>query len=331
MNNKALLERPWLKGSLELLKHAVFHFRQGTPADLRFAMIHTDNAIELAGRLYLKMEVRLQDTLSPNEVKELDRYFDKLLKHLSSQLAWDNMTLSKIEYFHEIRNDLYHNGNGISVIPEIVSSYITTASHLLEQMYGINFSQSEKVPETELVSSVVTKNAGELPPERVNHYNREFLAMIVMESLSIAVQLRYAIMGYQTDIESSLRKDMKETIKEHFICRKDEETVFVVIVNLDRIDDWSILMIVEQSKRIQRDLPAEQRSTAKYRLHTITTPKRHPYSMEEDNQRMKMLEQAGWEIEDWKTTLKILSDNGLSEQAEPLKKNVEEYMTRKGA
>lgn len=321
MNDKALLKRPWLKGSLELLKHAVYHFRQGTPADLRFAMIHTDNAIELAGRLYLKMEVRLQDTLSPGEVKELDRYFDKLLKHLSSQLAWDNLTRSKIEYFHEIRNDLYHNGNGISVIPEIVSSYITTASHLLEQMYGVSFSQSEKVPETELVNSVVTKNPGELPPERVNHYNREFLAMKMMESLSEAVQLRYAVMGYKTDRKSTLRMD-KETIRADLICRKDEETVIVGVANFDKFKHnlYLIRVLIDQSRSFQQALPAEQRLNARFRLHTITIPKR-------DDPMMKILEQAGLEIEDWKTTFKILSDNGLSEKAEPFEKMVEEYMT----
>jgi hypothetical protein len=41
--------------------------------------------------------------------------------------------------------------------------------------------------------------------------------------------------------------------------------------------------------------------------------------------RVNLLEQTGWEIEDWKTTLKVLSDNGLAEKAKPLERMIEEY------
>ena len=41
-----MTEKPWVKGPLELLEHGAEHLRVGREKDLRFAIIHVDNALE---------------------------------------------------------------------------------------------------------------------------------------------------------------------------------------------------------------------------------------------------------------------------------------------
>ena len=319
MDDSILSARPWLKGSIELLEHAAHHYRLGSPADLRFAMIHVDNAVELAGRLYLKMEARLQDTLTGEEMRGVERYFDKLMRYLTSQLALDNLTRSNIEYFHEIRNDLYHNGNGISVDPKIVASYITTATKLLEQMYGAKVSFSAEVPESDFVSPVVTKTAGELPPELVNSYKRRFLGMKILKGMEEAVRLRYAIAGYQTEKQSALRSQDR-LLRSDLICRKGDELIIVEVRNLEFANADVFRMLVHQRELFENALSNKEKVFAKFTIHTIS-PRR------EREIAIHMLERAGWEIEDWRTTLRILSENGLEEKAKPLQEMLEEYIS----
>ena len=51
-----MIEKPWVKGPLELLKHGAEHLQAGGEKDLRFAIIHVDNALEVAFSILDKLE-----------------------------------------------------------------------------------------------------------------------------------------------------------------------------------------------------------------------------------------------------------------------------------
>ena len=316
MNEEALAQRPWLKGALELLEHAVFHFRAGTAKDLRFAMIHADNAVELAGRLYLKREKRLQDKLSADKVKEFERNFPKLLQHLNSELAFDTLTHSNIEYFHEIRNTLYHDGDGISVEPHVVSSYLTTAARLLDQMYGVKLSLAGEVPKTELRSPMITIKPGELPQDVEGAHRGRFLFVESQRLFTDAVALRYRVMGYEAAQDFGLRTTGRVIIAD-LIYYKGKETIIAEVKVWSPNRDGRV-QLASQSKSIGEELAAMNVPVPRFRLH-ILSPSRP------DATGLAELGRAGWEVEEWKTTRDILNDHGHADEAEAVELGLRQY------
>lgn len=111
--------KPWAKGPLELLQHAEEHRIGSRDFDRRVALIGFDNAIESSIITYLSL----------NPVQRGGRVFPKLdverwlanfhskiefLEHFAN-LQQKVMPIGRPEiiYYHSLRNDLYHNGNGV--------------------------------------------------------------------------------------------------------------------------------------------------------------------------------------------------------------------------
>ena len=301
--NAVLTERPWLKGIHELIECAVDHYKKGKASDMRFAMIHIDNSVELAGRLYLKMEARLQDTLPPNEMKEVERYFDKLLKQLSRHLALDNITRSNIEYFHSLRNSLYHDGNGISVNPEIVAAYLTIAISLLEQMYGLSIPFDGTIRESDL-ADLISRSAKKVATEVPNNADsspvqKSFYAQIYKKFEDILAK-RYETDGYLVEKSPTLLVDGR-SIKPDMICHRTDIVLIIEIrymipvVNLDVIEE-----LHRRKLLIDRALSKITRTPKIFRMH-VNEGITHSTKISE------------WEVEDWVTTIDIMKQLGHTE------------------
>jgi hypothetical protein len=318
-NKLILIERPWLKGSVELLEHAVSHYKKGSPSDLRFAMIHIDNSIELAGRLYLKMDVRLQDSLSPSEAKEFERHFDKLMKHLSIHLTMDNITRGSIEYFHEIRNNLYHNGSGISVDPDIVNTYIATASRLLYQMFNLKLGLGETDSDEQIVNSIADnskKIESELPPAKAVMQKVTRMSIQLINKFEDLVSKRYQLEGYHVIKERPI-KIYDHYLKFDLVCEKDQKYIFVEVKrDLSKLN-FSILNELKHRKDSisSINVPAIQSKILRLHLETLSAKR----------QRESQFIDLGWEIENWDDTSKILAKYGLQHEVEQFNKFREEY------
>jgi len=131
---------PWTDGPRELLQHAVDHLAQGGDFDRRIAMVSIDNAVELTIKTYLGLPKRARSSHGPSR-KELESasesfpaLLDLLQTHASDRLV--GLSLDDIEWFHRIRNQLYHSGNGITVEKTKVETYFELASSLFENLFG---------------------------------------------------------------------------------------------------------------------------------------------------------------------------------------------------
>jgi hypothetical protein len=54
--------------------------------------------------------------------------------HLAA--AFVGISLADIEFYHRLRNQLYHQGNGLTVVRQMVVVYATLADQLLERLFG---------------------------------------------------------------------------------------------------------------------------------------------------------------------------------------------------
>ena len=126
------MNKPWTDGLRELLQHAVDHISLEGGFDRRIAMISVDNAVELMIKTHLGLPRRARGGSGPSrkELEEASESFPALLDLLDKYDS-DKITglgLDDIEWFHRIRNHLYHSGNGITVEASKVETYLQLAS-----------------------------------------------------------------------------------------------------------------------------------------------------------------------------------------------------------
>lgn len=131
---------PWEEGPKELLQHAVDHLSAGGDFDRRIAMISTDNAVEIMMKTFLSLPKRVRGTPGPSrkELDEAKNSFPAVLD-LVEKYGGDKLTgvsLDEIEWYHRIRNEIYHSGYGVTVEIARVETYLELATILFENLFG---------------------------------------------------------------------------------------------------------------------------------------------------------------------------------------------------
>lgn len=128
----------WILGPKELIEHAITLIDSREEPNLRIAMICIDNAIELMIKSYLALNKRMlgiEFEEYKNGIKTFPKLLNLLQNYSNDKISLDE--LDKIEYFHIIRNNLYHQGSGISVIKSFVTKYVILAQDLLSRLFQI--------------------------------------------------------------------------------------------------------------------------------------------------------------------------------------------------
>lgn len=136
MNN----DPPWASGPGEILRHGLALLKKDTDANRRLAMISIDNAVELTIKTYLGLPKRVTGLgISRKDFQEIAESFpamlDALEKHATDKLT--GVDLGEVEWYHRLRNQLYHQGNGLTVERTKVEIYAQLANTLFENLFGV--------------------------------------------------------------------------------------------------------------------------------------------------------------------------------------------------
>jgi hypothetical protein len=123
-------------------------------------MISVDNAVELAIRTYLGLPKRVRGADGPSR-RDLEAAagFPDLLD-LLEKYGGDKLTgvaLGDIEWYHRLRNTLYHDGNGVTVDPEKVDAYNQIAHLLVQNLFGPIVSPEPEPPAASLLGEFILK------------------------------------------------------------------------------------------------------------------------------------------------------------------------------
>ncbi len=114
--------QPWMRGPFELIRHAYGHFASDGDTDRRIALIGFDNAIEVSIDVYLRLPPRVRNgvEIAKAEKDHAIQNFHTKIEFLDKHVAARKLTLSvpveTLLWYHELRNELYHAGNGM--VPE---------------------------------------------------------------------------------------------------------------------------------------------------------------------------------------------------------------------
>jgi hypothetical protein len=156
------MENTWASGSVELLNHAESHMYEDSAFDKRIAFISIDNSVEISIRTFLSLPARhfLSDKPSQKEVQgalnSLPSLLDLLVKYAADRLV--GIDPMDIEFYHRLRNKLYHDGTGLAVDDNHIAAYFSVAKLLLEKLFEFNYSSKIKWDEPSLEDVVLTWN-----------------------------------------------------------------------------------------------------------------------------------------------------------------------------
>ena len=102
-------------------------------------MLSIDNAVELTIKTFLGLPRRVTgiklsraDHIAMSE--SFPRLLDKLEEVAGQRLV--GIDLGEIEWYHRLRNELYHNGNGLTVERDKVDVYAELAKLLFRNLFG---------------------------------------------------------------------------------------------------------------------------------------------------------------------------------------------------
>jgi len=140
---------PWVSGPGELLRHGLEHLQDDTDINRRLAMISIDNAVELMIKTYLGLPRRVTGiSISRRKYQEISESFPQLLDALEEYAAdkLDGINLGETEWYHRVRNGLYHQGNGLTVERDKVEVYAELAQVLFHNLFGCRLSVEKPAP-----------------------------------------------------------------------------------------------------------------------------------------------------------------------------------------
>ncbi|WMN10843.1 hypothetical protein QYS49_36215 [Marivirga salinae] len=139
------MEKTWASGAIELLKHADDHISKGEAFDQRIAFISIDNSVETAIRTFINIPFSLSGVkFSFKEKEDAGNSFPRMLNLVIDKASdkVSNIELSDVEFYHRLRNQLYHDGTGLSVDKNHLEAYRTIAELLLRNLFQIEISYS---------------------------------------------------------------------------------------------------------------------------------------------------------------------------------------------
>lgn len=136
---KTIHHYPWSSGPGEILRHGLELLRKDSDTNRRLAMISIDNSVELMMKTYLGLPRRVTGlAITRKEYQEASESFPALLdaleKYGSDKL--DGVDLGAMEWYHRLRNELYHQGNGLTVERDKVEIYAELANVLFKNLFG---------------------------------------------------------------------------------------------------------------------------------------------------------------------------------------------------
>ena len=130
--------QPWVTGPAEILEHGLSLLKTDSDRNRRLAMIAIDNSVELAIKTFLGLPKRINGlSITRKEYAEISESFPRLLDALEKYCEdkIEGIDLGEIEWYHRIRNQLYHQGNGLTVEREKVTIYSELAKLLFKNLF----------------------------------------------------------------------------------------------------------------------------------------------------------------------------------------------------
>lgn len=133
---------PWQSGPTELIKYAIEHLHREGEFNQRIAFLLLDVGVETLFKTFLQLPKEVTGTkVSFSErVKASEGNFHELIEGVrkAAGVQLGNIDLTHIQFYHDLRNKLYHQGNGITIPVEKVKGYTSIAVDCLKALLDVD-------------------------------------------------------------------------------------------------------------------------------------------------------------------------------------------------
>jgi len=142
---------PWQNGPTELIEFAIEHLHKETEFDQRISFLLLDVGVEILFKTFLTLpsDVTGVKLKFPDRKKAAEGSFHDLVKAVkaSAPSKISEFNFAHIQFYHDLRNKLYHQGNGITIPTEKAKGYAKLAVRLLEVLLDVNLTHLLREPE----------------------------------------------------------------------------------------------------------------------------------------------------------------------------------------
>jgi hypothetical protein len=134
--------KPWTWGPLELIRHANGHYMARDDTDRRIALIGFDNAVEVCIDVFLNLNPMLRGGYQlEREAKQkaLRNYHTKIEfydSYVQETGADIRISVPAIVWYHSLRNQLYHSGNGMVPEAHVIEGARQAAIDVFRVLFG---------------------------------------------------------------------------------------------------------------------------------------------------------------------------------------------------
>lgn len=142
-------DHPWQLFPSELIRYALDHLRRPSEFDQIVGFLLLDVGVETLLKVFLLLpeEVTKTNMSYHDRKKAAEGNFHELLKGVkkaakTAGYLLQGINLEHVEYFHGLRNKLYHAGNGITVQGDHAEQYKSIAMDLLDRLLGVDVKAS---------------------------------------------------------------------------------------------------------------------------------------------------------------------------------------------
>jgi hypothetical protein len=139
------IQHPWQSGPTELLRYALDHLHRPSDFSQRIAFLLLDVGVETLFKTFLELpEEVTRAKLSYSKRREaVEGSFHQLLRGAKDAAGdrLDGIDLAHVQFYHNLRNKLYHQGNGITVPVDKAKGYASIAVELLHRLLSVDLEQ----------------------------------------------------------------------------------------------------------------------------------------------------------------------------------------------
>lgn len=185
-------------------------------------------------KTYLGLPTRISGLkIARKEYAEFSESFPRLLDALETHAAkkLDGIDLGEVEWYHRLRNELYHQGNGLTVERRKVEVYSELAKILFRNLYGIEliaddphsadplavFMNSWVDLERRLHALAAARGVAPYPRALVDGINQLLgqgaLSQVDVKEFQALRDLRNRLVHGQIDIKEALTKESLGSLK----------------------------------------------------------------------------------------------------------------------
>lgn len=169
---------PWAKGPFELIRHANEHLGMAGDADRRISLIGFDNAIEVCIDAFLSLHPKARGGYEmPNDetAKAKKNYHTKLeffYQFAKAKNILIEIPIAEIIWYHQLRSDLYHSGNGLVPEEHVIRGSRAAALLIFKSLFNIDTSsflatetRATNILDDRLIENLLGEQLGDLRQE----------------------------------------------------------------------------------------------------------------------------------------------------------------------